>query len=320
MAGRGRIRWHRWLIVALLTLAVYLAAAGWYLGRIGVGLLILGPSEAVVVAAPRPDDPVAMGYRGDPSVALGLPFEDVVIGTDLGPAAAWFVPADGDGAVAALYVHGIAGVREGGYRYLPLLREAGIPTLLVTYRGDADAPRPPDGAHAFGLTEWRDVAAAADWLAGRGHDRILLIGDSMGGAIIGQFLLQAPQAAAVVAVALDSPAVDLHAVLAHLGRNLRLPLADAVALIARQVAGWQLGLPLAAAQVSAVLAAFDGPLFIAHGTGDGVVPIAGSDALVAARDGVTVSLRGDANHLGSHAADPARYAAAFAGFLAVVLR
>ena len=67
-------------------------------------------------AAERPTDPFALGYRGDPTEALGLPFTTVTLETPLGPTEAWLVPAAGTEAGRAVDVHGIAGAREDGYR------------------------------------------------------------------------------------------------------------------------------------------------------------------------------------------------------------
>jgi hypothetical protein len=72
--------------------------------------------------------------------ALSLPFQTVSLETPLGTAEAWLVPAAGVEAGRAIYVHGIAGAREDGYRALSILHEAGWSVLLITYRND---PAPP---------------------------------------------------------------------------------------------------------------------------------------------------------------------------------
>jgi hypothetical protein len=90
---------------------------------------------------PNPTDPFEIGYRGDPKTALGLDFETVTYPTELGPAEAWLVPAPTPSKTWAVYIHGIRGIRENGYRQLSILNQAGIPTLLITYRNDVGAPR-----------------------------------------------------------------------------------------------------------------------------------------------------------------------------------
>lgn len=313
MAGR----WAKRALILLLVLALaYPVAGGYVLWRVASGILTVGPLAEALGAAPRPEEPLALGYRGDPEAALGLPYREVGIGTPLGPAPAWYVP--GERALGAVYVHGIAGAREDGYRALSMLAEAGIPTLLITYRNDPGAPADPSGAYAFGLTEWRDLAAAVGWMAAQGHDRLILVAESMGGGIAGQFLARSDLAENVVALALDAPALDVRGVLVHVAAAIGLPLP---ALVAPAGELWLAALgpvDLRAARVVDAVAAFEGPLFLAHGTGDRIVPAAISDAVAARRQGPTVTVRTGADHLLSYAEDPAAYRAAFAEFLARV--
>ena len=66
------------------------------------------------------------------------------------------------------------------------------------------------------------------------------------------------------------------------------------------------------------LGSIPGPLFLAHGSADRIVPIRPSQALAAARTAPTVTLWTGADHLGSHAEDPAAYGKASRDFLAQV--
>ncbi|ROT99411.1 alpha/beta hydrolase [Histidinibacterium lentulum] len=306
-------------ILAALGLAVvllYLVGSGIIVQRMAAGLLTVGPLAAALAEEPPPDDPLALGYRGDPGTALGLEFDAVRIETELGAAEGWFVPASGEGSrLGAIYVHGIAGAREDGYRHLSLLHAAGYDVLLMSYRNDPGAPADPAGTYGFGLSEWPDLEAAVGWMGERGHPDLLVVAESMGGAILGQFLRQSPRAAAVEAVALDSPAVDSRAVLAHLSGRIGVPLPAVAAragLVVMAVAGPR---PLHRARVTEVFAGFDGPLFIAHGAGDSIVPLGSTERLLAAREGPTVSVIGAAEHLQTHAEDPVRYGEAFGRFL-----
>ena len=72
---------------------------------------------------------------------------------------AWLIP--GRSRTWAIVVHGINGTPQEGLHLAPALRRLGIPAMLITYRGDLGAPAGPDGFHHMGLTEWRDLAAAA---------------------------------------------------------------------------------------------------------------------------------------------------------------
>jgi alpha-beta hydrolase superfamily lysophospholipase len=305
-------------IVSLVALAFvgYIAISGYFLAHATAALLKTGPIAAALATADRPTDPLALGYRGDPMQALSLPFQTVSLETALGPAEAWLVPADGAEAGRAVYVHGIAGAREDGYRALSILHEAGWSVLLITYRNDAAAPAAPEGAYGFGLTEWPDLEAAVAKMAPSDSEpKLLIVAESMGGAILGQFLSQSPLAGRVRAVALDSPAISFGAVIDHLARQGGKPLPQLMSLTAKQVLPFKTSLPFAEAEVAAPYQAFPGPLFLAHGSADRIVPIGPSQALAAARTAPTVTLWTGADHLGSYAEDPAAYRKAFLDFL-----
>lgn len=309
------------VFVGILTgaLAAYVAVTGYFLAKAATNLLTVGAIASAITLATPPEDPLALGYRGDPQIALGLPFQTLTIQTALGPAEAWLVPAPGPERGRAIYVHGIAGAREDGYRHLSLLHAAGWSVLLITYRNDPGAPAAASGLYAFGLEEWADLEAAVlafDLPAGPG---VLVVAEAMGAAVLGQFLARSPQADRVMAVALDSPALSFRAALAHLAAKSGNPLPRPMAWAATRMLPALTGLPLTKAEVGQVFEAFPGPVFLAHGSGDRIVPIGPSQTLAAARgarDAPTVTHWTTADHLQSHAADPAAYRAAFAAFLA----
>jgi alpha-beta hydrolase superfamily lysophospholipase len=251
--------------------------------------------------------------------ALSLPFETVALDTPLGKTEGWLVPAAGPEEGRAIYVHGIAGAREDGYRARSILHETGWSVLLISYRNDASTPASPDGSYGFGLTEWPDLEAAVAKMSPTDSDpKLLIVAESMGGAILGQFLAQSPLAPRVRAVALDSPAISFGSVVDHLAAQSGKPLPGAVAWTARQILRFTSPLPLARAEVAANCAAFPGPLFLAHGSADRIVPIGRSQALAVARSAPTVTLWTGADHLGSYAEGPAAYRKAFQDFLALV--
>jgi hypothetical protein len=307
------------VVVLLLAAAGYVGITGTFLAKAATDLLKVGNISSALATAEPPEDPLALGYRGNPMEALSLPFEIVRIETALGPAEAWLVPADGTEQGRAIYVHGIAGAREDGYRHLSVLHEAGWSVLLISYRNDKSAPAGPEGLYGFGLFEWPDLEAAVERFSpGPDGPGLLVVAESMGGAILGQFLRQSPLADRVSAVALDSPALSFRAVIGHLAAQSGKPFPEAFALIARRLVPWQTDLDLAEAEVAATYQAYPGPLFIAHGTGDRLVPAAPSEALAAARSGPTTTHWTKADHLGSYAEDPASYAAAFGQFLSTL--
>lgn len=303
-------------VLIFVAVASYVGIAGYFLAHAATGLLKVGNISAILATADPPTDPLALGYRGDPTAALSLPYQPVTLETPLGPTEAWLVPAPGAEAGRAVYVHGIAGAREDGYRALSILHEAGWSVLLIQYRNDPDAPVTPDNSYGFGLTEWPDLETAVARMAPTDADpKLLIVAESMGGAILGQFLKQSPLANRVEAVALDSPAISFGAVIDNLAAAGGKPLPSLVALTAKQILPFKTPLPLAEAEVAATFQAFTGPLFLVHGSTDRIVPIRPSQALAEARTAPTVTLWTSADHLGSYAEDPDAYRAALKDFL-----
>lgn len=164
-------------------------------------------------------------YWDRPSVSLNLPDEDVSIVSDVGALPGWVVPPEGGrtGQDWAVLVHGRGARKEETLRAVPVLRDAGWTSLVAAYRNDRDAPEGPDGRYNLGLSEWRDVEAAMGYAVSHGARRILLLGWSMGGAIVLQALDHSPLADYVVGVVLDSAVIDWGVVLRHHGRLRRVP-------------------------------------------------------------------------------------------------
>lgn len=173
-------------------------------------------------------------YYGDrPRVSLGLPEEDVMITSEVGPMPAWVVRpgghrhgghgGGGDATDWAVLVHGRGARKEETLRAMPVLHRAGWTSLAVAYRNDHDAPKGPGGRYNLGLSEWRDVEAAMAHALAQGARRIVLFGWSMGGAIVLQLLSQSALADRVAGVVLDSPVVDWGNVLAHHARTQKVP-------------------------------------------------------------------------------------------------
>lgn len=300
------------LLMLLLT-ALAIGAAVYVGLAIGGTALVLkylltpGKVDWSGAGRPSPSDPLQINYRGDPGTAFGFAFSEVTFATPLGEAQAWLVPATTPSDTWAIYVHGIGGIRENGYKQLGILHEAGLPVLLITYRNDRGAPTGERPLYSFGIEEWADIDAALTYALGKGAHQVVLVADSMGGAIAGQFLRRSPQVDRVVALALDAPALDVRAVALHAVRALRLPFAGLIADTGTALFGRIWGLDLSQAVVTDKVIAFPRPLFLAHGTADRLVPIPGSDELNDARAAPTVYVRSGAEHLQTFSEDPAAY-------------
>ena len=308
---RALLKWTAAGVV--IVAAAYFAIGGWVLS--GVLRNVITVDGALAGIGTQTTDPFQLNFDGDPQKTFGFAFEEAAVQSELGPLPAWIVPGEGGtGDVWVVYAHGIAGRRENGYKALSVAQPLGITTLLFSYRNDPAAPAAPEGIYGFGVTEWRDLEAAVKLAEERGARRIVLAGDSMGGAIIGEFLRNSPQVRRIVAAALDSPALDMKAVVRGFAARIGFPLPCAVAWTARQMMPLRVDIDFSDAVTLPVLAAQPRYLFNVHGAADSVVPVSISDELNARRVGMTY-LRTGADHVQSWQEDPERYRSELDGFL-----
>lgn len=223
---------------------------------------------------------------------LGVAFEGVDIATPLGDAPAWLVPpaSGGTGERWAIHVHGRAVRRPETLRAVPIFREAGYTSLVVSYRNDGEAPRTDDFRYALGDREWVDVDAAMRFAASRGATEIVLVGWSMGGATVLQALTRSTFGDRVTGVVLESPVVDWIAALDFQVRLRRLPLfvrSFVVLLFKHPWGRFATGLaePLDIDRLDFVTRAreLDRPILVLHSDDDGFVPSTASRALAVAR-------------------------------------
>jgi pimeloyl-ACP methyl ester carboxylesterase len=255
---------------------------------------------------PSPEDPLSIGYRGDPGQAFGWAFETLHYPTALGDAEAWLVPAEGDSQIWAVWVHGIGGIRENGYRITKLLHDAGIPVLMITYRNDIGAPRGEDGLYSFGLSEWSDLEAAVQLVLDRGAGRVLIAAESMGAGITGQYLKHGGNTDRVAGLVLDAPALDFPAVVQSVGKRRRIPLSGYVAAAGLWL--WRfVRRDLRGAQCIDTVAGFAGPIFLSHGRRDPLVPFSISERLLAVRPDITAWVTDADQHPKNFEADRAGY-------------
>jgi pimeloyl-ACP methyl ester carboxylesterase len=259
----------------------------WRGGRAIVGAIIASDDDSVTRRVLELNGYLAPGkkvaveadvYRGDPTQALGLPFSKVQVHGELGPMPAWLVP--GHSRTWAIVVHGLNGSPEEGLRLLPVLRRAGLPTLLITYRDDLGAPASPDGLHHMGLTEWRDLDAAARFALAHGAQRLVLVGYSMGGAISTQFMEHSPRAGRVAGLVLDAPVLDWREAIAFNTTLMGLP--SVAALPVEMTIGARIDADWDSLDAAAHPEDFRLPILLFHGRDDETTPIASSDEFAAA--------------------------------------
>ncbi|MEN0086420.1 MAG: alpha/beta fold hydrolase [Leifsonia sp.] len=257
---------------------------------------------------------------------LGLPVNSVEIDTDLGQAPAWVFPApEGAGDDRwVIQVHGWGATRQEGLRAVRVYHEAGFTCLLASYRNDGDAPESEDRRYGLGGTEWRDIEAAIGYAAEHGARSIVLMGWSMGGAVVLQTITRSRSLDLVTGIVLESPVIDWVDTLEYQGNLLRLP--DVVTRAAMRLIESEWSGPITGQGAPIDLRSMDFvaraselslPMLILHSDDDGFVPSTGSRALAAARSDIVTLVSFDvALHTKLWNYDEAKWTAAIAGWLA----
>ena len=248
----------------------------------------------------------------DPAAA-GVDVREVTVRGPLGDYPAWFVaPSAPARPTWVVVVHGNSMSRLDNLRMLPSLRDAGYPTLSITYRNDAGAPEDPSGYLRYGLTEWADLEAAVRYALDHGSQGVALYGDSMGGSVIAAFLQRSPLASQIVALVLDAPmlnfsaTVDDNASREPLIGPIELP--SSLTAVAKWMAEKRFGVDWSALNYLDTPQIFDLPTLVFHGTDDTTVPIATSEELAKLRPKtVTLVTCPGANHIECWNADPGAY-------------
>lgn len=131
----------------------------------------------------------------DPSLA-GLPFEDVWLRTEDGLRLhGWFVPREG-ARVTLLVLHGNAGNIGHRVAWIEMVRGASAHVLIFDYRGFGRSEGKP-----FEEGLYRDARAAYGWweaARGRSGEKLVLLGESLGGAVATELATRAPVAGLIV--------------------------------------------------------------------------------------------------------------------------
>ena len=254
----------------------------------------------------------SFAFSGDPMTTHGIPFDNVTYTSPLGTMPAWFVP--GKSKTWAIFTHGRASNRKEGLRILPMLVELGVPTLLITYRNDRESPENPDGFYHFGETEWHDLVGAVRYALDHGAEDIVLLGNSMGGAIVLNFLHESPLAPRVRAVVLDSPILSFKAVIDFGAAQRGFP--APLTALGEGIAGLRFGINWDSQDYLRFAKDIKAPILLFHGEDDTVVPISTSENLSKLRsDSVTYVQVPSATHVRSWNVDPKAYTETVRTFL-----
>jgi len=139
----------------------------------------------------------------------GLEATSVVVSTAEGPAPAWLISGHGDPSDTwVIHIHGLGSPRTGTLRGVQVAVDAGLTSLVVSYRNDGEGPLVDAGRSALGAAELHDVRAAVRFARENGAHQVVLFGWSMGGAIALQLANESELRGDVVGVVLDSPVLD----------------------------------------------------------------------------------------------------------------
>src|SRR5262245_1468230 len=225
------------------------------MGIVALFLLLalwLGYALQAKLAFPR-----ASVYAMEPEGRAAVGGEQVWLDADGDRVEAWMLPARTPGrAPLLIHAHGNGEAIDSWAESVTPLRDAGIAVLLVEFPGYGRSEGEPD-----------DDSIVATFLAAYDHAvqdprvdpaRIVGYGRSMGGGAVAQLAARRPLAALV----LESSFTSLREMIAAGG-----------------VPDWLIRYRL---DTRAVVAKFDKPVLVIHGTQDGSIPVAHARALAAA--------------------------------------
>ena len=271
---------------------------------------------------PLPGTPAELDVRAYPTdpADSGLGLTGATVPGPLGDYPVWFGAADGP--TWAIVVHGNSLSPADGLRMVPILTEAGFPTLVATYRNDPGAPEDPSGKLRYGLTEWQDLEATVRYALEQGSEGVVLDGYSMGGGIVMAFLQRSDLAGEVRAVILDAPMLDFSTTVDDNASRETLPvmgapLPSSLTAVAKWMADRRFDVDWQALDYLAQTSSYDVSFLVFHGTADTTVPI-GTSRVFHQRLPELVDLVEcpGAEHIGCWNLDPDAYGVAVRGFLA----
>ncbi len=251
-------------------------------------------------------------FTGDPRQAFAIPFQEVRYTSPLGEFDAWYV--EGKANTWVIFVHGRNAPLREGLRILPAIVEVGYPALFINYRNDDGALPSPNGLHRYGQSEWQDLEGAVSYALQHGAQDVVLVGFSMGGAIVINFLYQSGLGDKARGIILDAPMINFNETI-DLGVQQR-GYPTLVADLAKGFSQLRFGVPWRKLDYLQDAQRLKAPILLFHGDADPTVPVGTSDALAEARPDIVRYVRvPGALHVGSWNRDPASYESVVRDFL-----
>ncbi len=283
--------------------------------RTDVRVVEEGASVPPVGTAVRLD---AYAFAGDPEQAFGISFETVRYTSNIDSFPAWYI--EGGSPTWAIIVHGKGADLTESLRIIPILHALDYPILVIHYRNDPGDTKDPSGYYRFGTTEWVDLAAAVVYAEDNGSQNHLLVGYSMGGAIVTSYLTKSPLRNRTRGAILDSPTLSLEAAVDFQAGNTNLPLVGInlpkpLTSFAKWIAGWRFDVNWDETNYLAQSNELHAPMLIFHGTNDESVPLATSQQLANLRPDIVTLVTTEASHVRSWNESPGNYKSAIIEFL-----
>jgi len=289
------------------------------------GTQVLENPERVLrtLASPAPmvggTDGRATGNVFCPDDITSTPPESVEIdgGHQLQPA--WLYKGAGAAATTwVIHVHGMLAGRDSALRSAHAVASAGVTSLVVSYRGDGEAPTETAGPSHLGQTEWNDVDAAVAFAQANGATSVILVGWSLGATLALNAAEHGRSRALVNGLVLVSPVVNWARSI-HFGmKQNRVPAwLASLAITALSLPGTStlLGLtqPLVLSDALPTVAV---PTLIIHSEGDRTSPFQTSQDLATANAAVELDEFPACPHAMEWNADPVRFSAAVQQWIA----
>jgi len=251
----------------------------------------------------------------DPMEAYSMEYDNVRVPGALGVNPAWLIRGDRDTWVILIHGEGLD-ERAQTLRILSTIEEAGFPALVITYRNDSAAPD-DGGFYRWGLTEWQDVDAALAFARTRGAEKFVLYGFGMGANIAMMDLHKSDSTGDVLGAVLDSPVLDLGAVVDRIAAERGIP--GIISSSAKAVGRLRFGLEWSQLNELDRVDQFDVPMLLIQGAEDDTAPVADADAFAAALpDLVTYEKFAGAGRTEAWNTDAERYKQVVTDFLATV--
>ena len=244
-------------------------------------------------------------FQGTPPEGAELTTYDA----PLGETGAVFAPGDQD--VWAIFVHGRGGTVAEGYRTMQTTQALGLPTLDIAYRNDQGQPADPSAKYWFGDTEWADLDAAVEHARDEGAKGVVLIGSSMGGAIVASYLRHTEDPDFVRGVVLDSPALSLERTVEYGADQVALPaglkLPPTITWTAKRIASLRYHVPWQETDYLTDTNWVTAPVLLFHGADDVTVPVATSREFAERAPDVTYVELPDTGHIRAWNTNPDAY-------------